>query len=669
VNFWNLIRDKHALVFKLALYLFSTLLLTWILPSDKRISEKTLNTLNFWPYEDLHAEYVFDYKKTTAELEEEKLKLLKESPLYFKEYSEEKNSNLKLLDQTLSNSGFNARYKIIKPIIDSIYARGVIEKVDGMDTSSVVFIVSNGIAEQKSRFEFFTITDAVSFIENQLATTPDKAELIQECIKYLSLTIRLDRALTDKNKADALASISHIKSTFAPGDLMVKNMESLSTEKKSLLLAYLQAGKKVTQSNWYNVLGRFIAASMLFGILMLYLAFFRRTIFGQNKQISFIFLVVILSAIISSVVSSYGTLFFWSLPFALIPVLIRIFFDSRTALFTFLITILFSSFFANDKFQFVFIQLIVGMGTVFSIVQMRRRKELLTSAVVVFVFYLFAFIAFNLVSGNEKILLQKTLYLPIIISSLLILLAYPFVFLAEKVFGFVSDFTLMELCDLNTPLLRELSLKVPGTFQHSLQVANLAEEAIFHIGGNALLVRAGAMYHDIGKMENSRYFTENQVGEVNPHNEILPEESAKIIISHVIKGVEIAKEHDLPESVIDFIRTHHGTTTAGFFLNNFKKEHKGEMVNEDNFRYPGPIPFSKETAVLMMADGVEAASRSLKKYDALSINELVDRIIEYKISENQLINAEITFKDINLVKKIFKKRLMNMYHVRIEYPR
>jgi putative nucleotidyltransferase with HDIG domain len=432
---------------------------------------------------------------------------------------------------------------------------------------------------------------------------------------------------------------------------------------------YLVRTGRSKSNDVLNFFGKLIIAALLLGILMLYLAFFRKNIFGQARQVSFIFMMVLLSVFISGVTAPYGILFFAALPFALIPVLVRIFFDSRTALFTFLISILFCSFYASDKFQFVFTQLIIGMGTIFSVAEMRKRKELLISGLVVLFFYVMSFISYHLVMDSEKILSQKIFYLPIIISSLLILLAYPFIFLAEKLFGFISDFTLMELCDLNTPLLRELSLKVPGTFQHSLQVANLAEEAIFHIGGNALLARTGAMYHDIGKIDNPRYFTENQVGEMNPHNEILPEESVKIIIAHVIKGVEKAKEHKLPEAVIDFIRTHHGTTTVGWFYNNFKKEHQGEKINEDAFRYPGPIPFSKETAVLMMADGVEAASRSLKKYDALAINELVDRIIDYKISENQLINAEITFKDITTVKKIFKKRLMNMYHVRIEYPR
>jgi putative nucleotidyltransferase with HDIG domain len=224
------------------------------------------------------------------------------------------------------------------------------------------------------------------------------------------------------------------------------------------------------------------------------------------------------------------------------------------------------------------------------------------------------------------------------------------------------------LCDLNQPLLRQLSQDVPGTFQHSLQVANLAEEAIYYIGGNTLLVRAGAMYHDIGKIKNPNFFTENQSKGYSPHQEMEPLESAKIIINHVIAGVELAKEHKLPEQIIDFIRTHHGTTSVGYFLNLFKQNSGNNQVNESEFKYPGPIPFSKETAVLMMADGVEAASRSLKSHDALSINELVDYIIDYKINQNQFINSDITFKDITTIRKIFKKRLMNIYHARIEYP-
>jgi putative nucleotidyltransferase with HDIG domain len=270
--------------------------------------------------------------------------------------------------------------------------------------------------------------------------------------------------------------------------------------------------------------------------------------------------------------------------------------------------------------------------------------------------------------GTELAVRKLTSYIPFAISAMLVLLAYPLIYLTEKFFGFISDFKLLELCDLNHPLLRKLSKEVPGTFQHSLQVANLAEEAIYYIGGNSLLVRAGAMYHDIGKLVNPNFFTENQANGFSPHQEIEPLESARIIINHVIIGVEMAKKYKLPEQIIDFIRTHHGTTSVRYFLNLFKKQGHESRVAESQFKYPGPIPFSKETAVLMIADGVEAASRSLKQHDALTINDLVDNIIDYKIVNNQFINSDITFKDITTIKKIFKKRLMNIYHARIEYP-
>jgi hypothetical protein len=299
---------------------------------------------------------------------------------------------------------------------------------------------------------------------------------------------------------------------------------------------------------------------------------------------------------------------------------------------------------------------------------MRKRQQILNAAIIAVFFYCIIFVFYNLGFGTKELIFKLTAYLPYLISGSLVLLATPLIFISEKIFGFISDFKLLELCDLNQPLLRDLSQQIPGTFQHSLQVANLAEEAIYYVGGNTLLVRAGAMYHDVGKIFNPSYYTENQGGNMNPHVEMQPKESAKIIIDHVIKGIELAKQHKLPEQIIDFIRTHHGTTTVGFFLNMQKKEQSQSLINEDDFRYPGPIPFSKETAVLMLADGVEAASRSLKKHDALTINDLVDQIIDYKINQNQLINADITFKDITLIKKIFKKRLMTIYHARIEYP-
>jgi cyclic-di-AMP phosphodiesterase PgpH len=669
VNLLNIVRDKHSLVYKIVLYLFSICIISFLLPSKYHYSLNSIKGLRIWPYKTLIAEKEFYLQKPEAELKQEQAEISLNSPLYFKENTAERDVSLNELNEVIKKSPSSSVYKRIKLLLDTIYAKGVIEKVVEKEKSGKIYLIQNGEALQMNYGDFFTIDKALVYLNASFSNEPGKEKIIQEAMNYLTITVFYDKTLTERALKENLDHISLYRSVINKGDVIIDHMDEITPEKREVITNYLASDGSGGDPDFVTYAGKLLISSLLLGILMLYLAFFRKAIFGQARQVTFIFMIVVLAVTVSRITVPYGMLFFLSLPFALIPVLVRIFFDSRTALFTFLITTLFCSFFTSDKFQFVFIQLITGMGTIFSVVEMRKRKELLVSALVVFFFYLSAFVAYNLVMDTEKILAQKIFYLPIILSSLLILLAYPFIFLAEKIFGFVSDFTLMELCDLNTPLLRELSLKVPGTFQHSLQVANLAEEAVFHIGGNALLIRAGAMYHDIGKIENPRYFTENQVGEVNPHSEILPEESARIIIGHVIKGIEKAKEHKLPDQVIDFIRTHHGTTTAGFFLNNFKKEHVGEKINEEAFRYPGPIPFSKETAVLMMADGVEAASRSLKKYDATSINELVDRIIDYKIGENQLINAEITFKDITTVKKIFKKRLMNMYHVRIEYPR
>lgn len=402
-------------------------------------------------------------------------------------------------------------------------------------------------------------------------------------------------------------------------------------------------------------------------VLLVFLAFFRKPIFGQNKQVAFLFLLMLCSVFATFFFNRYGLMVF-ALPFALVPILIRVFFDGRTALFTYLMILLMCSFFMPDRLEFILLQLIPGIGTLFVVAEMRRRQQILNAAVLVFIFYVLIFVTYQMSFGTNETVTKLSSYVPFAISSMLVLLAYPLIYLTEKFFGFISDFKLLELSDLNHPLLRKLSKEVPGTFQHSLQVANLAEEAIYYIGGNSLLVRTGAMYHDIGKLENPYFFTENQPDGFSPHQEIDPIESARIIINHVIIGVELAKKYKLPEQIIDFIRTHHGTTSVRYFLNLFRKQGHDSKIAESQFRYPGPIPFSKETAVLMIADGVEAASRSLKTHDALAINDLVDNIIDYKIANNQFINSDITFKDITAIKKIFKKRLMNIYHARIEYP-
>jgi hypothetical protein len=312
-------------------------------------------------------------------------------------------------------------------------------------------------------------------------------------------------------------------------------------------------------------------------------------------------------------------------------------------------------------------QIMAGMVAVFSIVNMRMRSQLFITVALIFTVYVLSYLSLQVIASGSFASIRWSDMAWMFGNALLTLFAYPLIYIFEKLFGMISDVRLLELSDLNTALLRDLSLKAPGTFQHSLQVANLSESAIYKIGGNSLLVRVGALYHDIGKMDMPLYFIENQSTQVNPHDELSFDESARIIISHVIKGIEKARRHKLPDQIIDFIRTHHGTTMVQFFYQSYLKNFPETIPEESDFRYPGPLPYSRETAVLMMADSVEAASRSLSRHDAETLNSLVDSIIEDQIRQQQFVNTGITFRDINEIKKIFKRMLMSMYHVRVEY--
>ncbi len=651
------IRDKHALWYKALVFIFCVVICTYLLPKQDFWQILTPKEGDVWKSEDLISKTDFLIKKTEAELLAENN--IHEFPYYLKIDIN--------LDSILDKQAINPiEKKNLKSHLDSLYKNSCCFFKEGtLADYDSIYVVQNNEARLIGVAELINQT----LLKREIAKHLKDSVLVQQLFNSLPSNLQYDKEFNlelNSNKKN-LANIYKLK--VKEGDVIVRKNDIINSNQVEALNSYKEELNAKGHSVLSVILGQTLSCVLILGIMMLFLAFFRKVIFSQNTHVTFIFLIIVLIQLSASIVYRYNPQYLYAVPFCLVPILIRVFFDSRTALFNFLNVVLLCSFFTQDKFEFVFIQLIAGIGTIFSVADMGKRSKLFVSSMLILVFYVLAFVAYHLVNETPDILENTSSYIPFIISALCVLFSFPLIFIFEKLFGFVSDFTLLELCDLNSPLLRQLSQKVPGTFQHSLQVANLAEEACYKIGGNALLVRTGAMYHDIGKMEHPRYFTENQVGEVSPHEDLGAEESAQIIIEHVIKGIEIAKANKLPELIIDFIRTHHGTTTTRYFLHNYKKQHQGEFINEDLFRYPGPIPFSKETAVLMMADGVEASSRSLKKYDAIAIDELVDRIIDYQISENQFLNADITFRDINQIKKIFKKRLMNIYHVRIEYPR
>lgn len=654
------IQLKHNLIFKLLLITVCSFLLSLMLPDIQVKGHKVDSFDPVWPYADLITDQDFLIKKTDKELTQEKEQLEKNVPVFFELSTTERDVKLDKLDRLVQSNPL--AFGELHPLFDSIYQRGVIESTEHY-LNRQVFVLNGNYAQPASYSDFFTIKSAAAFLEKNLRNRQNTLNYLD----FLAITHFANEEKSAHYLASRMEQISLYKDNIRAGEVLVKRGEALTNDKRYLVNRYFYFQNANVVFSPLRFFAKWMLAFIILMVLLVFLAFFRRLIFGQNLQVVFLFMVLLISVAVVFVFNRYG-LMVYALPFALVAILVRVFFDARTALFTHLMVILLCSFFMPDKLEFILLQLLTGIGTLFAVAEMRKRQQIINAAALVFLFYVIIFISYQLGFGTPQLITKFSVYIPFALSAVFVLLAYPFIFLTERFFGFISDFKLLELSDLNQPLLRKLSQDVPGTFQHSLQVANLAEEAIYHIGGNSLLVRTGAMYHDIGKLENPNFFTENQLSGFNPHQDMDPLESAKIIIHHVIKGIELAKEYKLPEQIIDFIRTHHGTTSVRYFLNLSKKQNHDSDIADSEFRYPGPIPFSKETAVLMIADGVEAASRSLKTHDAVSISELVDNIVEYKIAQNQFINSDITFKDITIIKKIFKKRLINIYHARIEYP-
>jgi putative nucleotidyltransferase with HDIG domain len=356
------------------------------------------------------------------------------------------------------------------------------------------------------------------------------------------------------------------------------------------------------------------------------------------------------------------------LPITILPILIRSFFDSRVAIFTFVTSLLIFSFLVPNSYEFMFMQMIAGIFAIFSLQNITRRSNLFNTSIVVLVVYILTYTGISLIQENELQKIQWINFAWLALNSILIMFSYPLVFFFEKIFRFSSNLTLLELADINRPLLKQMSKIAPGTFQHSIQVANIAEELIQRIGGNALLVRAGALYHDIGKMESPEYFTENQRKGFNPHDNLTCEESAKILIGHISKGVALAKKNNLPRAIINFIEMHHGITQTRFFTAKFKAKYPDKEIDLSLFTYPGPKPISKETAAVMIADSVEAASRSLQDHSRENLKKLIDSILDYQIKENQFEFVNITFKEMTYIKSILLERLSIIYHTRIAYP-
>jgi len=424
-----------------------------------------------------------------------------------------------------------------------------------------------------------------------------------------------------------------------------------------------------SKDNLLKILGTFILVSSCYMILYLFLSHFRSEVLEVTRKTLFIILIILSFVVLTRFVITFtnrNVLFL--IPFVIIPIIIRTFYDARLALFILLITIMLAGFMVPDPFEFIFMSFISGMVAIFTLTNIYRRGKFFFTSLMVVITYITLYLGINLLNNGNFENVKWSIFYLITGNGLLVLISYPVIYIFEKGFLFLSDTTLLELADTNQPLLRKLAVEAPGSFQHSLQVANLAEEAARLTGSNLLLVRTGALYHDIGKIANPNYYIENQTDGLSPHEDLNPEDSAKVIINHVKNGVILAKNFKLPVQIIDFIRSHHGTSVAYYFYKKYTDLHPWDTSREKEFTYPGPRPFSKETAIVMMADAVEASSRSLSKYSDETVSELVERIVYLQEQDGQFSDIPLTFKDISDIKDAFKKRLLNIYHIRVAYP-
>ncbi len=478
-----------------------------------------------------------------------------------------------------------------------------------------------------------------------------------------------DKDLSQKAKEDALNDISYLRGMVDEGKLIIAKGEVVEAENLKILesLKAEYESELWTANNYYFILaGYTVLVALVLIMLFLFLKKYRKEVYANNTKVTFIFFNILLLVFITTMMVKYNEAYVFVVPLCILPLVLKTFFDARLGLFVHVLTVLILGFVVPNSFEYIFLQIIAGIVTILTVSELYKRANLFVSVGQITLIYVVGYLAFHIIQeGNLNNIEWFTLGL-FFLNGMITLFVQPLIYIYEKLFGLVSDVSLLELSDTNSKLLKELSNKAPGTFNHSLQVANLAEAAANQIGANAMLVRVGALYHDIGKMNDANYFTENQITNVNPHDEISPKDSARIIIDHVINGIELARKNNLPDRIIDFIRSHHGTTLVYYFYK--KQKELGEDINEEDFRYPGPLPFSKETAILMMADSVEAASKSLKDPTFLIIDEFVEKIISGQMKLNQFLNSDITFKEIEMIKKVFKKKLTNIYHLRVEYP-
>lgn len=649
---------KHLpLLTKLLLMLVTSALIPLMFPSSGHGNHYDYAQGSIWRNDDLVAPFDFPVQRTPAEIEQQTNKAKAELTLY---YHIDPSAHNRATEQLslLAQNHKELNLRALRKTIDSIYSIGYIETpsdIPDFEHHTLILLDGNIGSEH-------TVADYINAIDIT-------NRLLRDSI--LVPNIIYDANRTQLELDSRISQLTTSAGVVKQGQRIVAKGETVSAETARIIASLERENDNLFLQN-YHPLGRYAGQLMLciiaFIALYMFLKNTRHPILDDNRRVTFVMVLVLFMSALTALVSNQSPDLVLIVPLCIVPIMMRVFFDMRVALYVHVTTIIILANMVPNPFEFIFYQLIAGMMSIVAVRNFENRSKFFLVSAVIFLSYALIY-TFGVLSQESTLNgITAGRYLVFFFNALLTLLSYPLIYLFERAFGLTTNLTLMELSSTNNPALRELSRNAPGTFQHAMQVANISEDLINEIGGNALLAKVGALYHDIGKVEAPLYFTENQNGGFNPHDELDYRESASIIIQHVRSGLELAKKYHLPPSVQDFIRTHHGTTVTGYFYAKQVNEHPDEPLNISDFQYPGPTPYSRETAVVMIVDSVEAACKSLKDHDSQSINQLVDRIVDSKISQNQLENCNLTFGDITRIRKMLKTKMLSIYHARISYP-
>lgn len=665
--------------YRVAIFVATVAIIVYFLPKEGKFNYQ-FDINKPWKYGLLQASFDFPIYKGDEQIKREQDSIMRYYAPYFnREASVEEEMIQKFKTDYVTHLNkiipVAAYQHHIERLLQLIYQEGLISPTDfnqlQQDSIHQIRIVEKNTSNLIGTNDIYTYKRAYEQMINADTIHYNK-QLLQLCNldNYLQPNLTLDAMKSESAKNDLLENISWANGFVMNGQKIIDRGEIINTETynilRSLQKEWSKRGETVTERR-LTLSGQVLFVAILIGAFFIYLELFRSDYYLKRGSVTLLLSITILFSVLSSFMVEHALMSIYIVPFAMMPIIIRIFLDSRTAFMAHVVTILLCSITLRTPHEFILLQTIAGMAGIYSLRELSQRSQLVRSAFIVTLSYCLLYFSIDLIHVSEVSQLSTHMYLNFVLNGTLLLFTYPLLFILEKTFSFTSNVTLVELSNINNKLMRQMSEVAPGTFQHSLQLANLTAAAANSIEANSQLVRTGAMYHDIGKMMNPAFFTENQSG-VNPHNQLSYKQSAQVVISHVTDGLKLAEKYNLPQVIKDFITTHHGSGLTKYFYISYCNEHPDEEVDKAPFRYPGPNPFTKEQAILMMADAVEAASRSLPEYTEDSISTLVDKIIDCQVQEGYFKECPITFKDIATVKNVFKEKLKTMYHTRISYP-